>query len=56
MRKILCWMGFFFIPLSWAQYEFQDLDGVKIKAIEEYPSIKTNEFTVGFTSLPFDPY
>lgn len=39
-----------------AQYEFQDLDGVIIKAIEEYPSIKTNEFTVGFTSLPFDPY
>lgn len=41
---------------SFAQYEFQDLDGVTIKAIEEYPSIKSNEFTVGFTALPFDPY
>jgi hypothetical protein len=45
-----------FLQKSFAQYEFQDLDGVKIKAIEEYPSIKTNEFTVGFTTLPFDPY
>jgi hypothetical protein len=29
---------------------------VEIKAIEEYPSIKTNEMTFGFTLLPFDPY
>ncbi len=56
MRKILYWLSIFFIPQLFAQYEFQDLDGVKIKAIEEYPSIKTNEFTVGFTALPFDPY
>ena len=39
-----------------AQYVFQDLDGIEIKAVEEYPSIKANEFTAGFTSLPFDPY
>jgi hypothetical protein len=62
MRKILHQFSFiqiciiFFSLNAHAQYEFQDLDGVKIKAIEEYPSIKTNEFTVGFTALPFDPY
>jgi len=46
----------FFVNNTYAQYQFQDLDGVEIRAIEEYPSIKTSEFTVGFTSLPFDPY
>jgi hypothetical protein len=39
-----------------AQYTFQDLDGIEIKAVEEYPSIKSNEFTAGVSSLPFDPY
>lgn len=47
---------FFNVKKVWAQNEFQDLDGVEIKAIEEYPSIKSNEMTVGFTALPFDPY
>lgn len=62
MRKILYRWGFIsfiatiFVTTIHAQYEFQDLDGVPIKAIEEYPSIKTNEYTVGFTALPFDPY
>ena len=62
MRKILKSLSliyFLFLIVATnvhAQYEFEDLDGVKIKAIEEYPSIKTNEYTVGFTALPFDPY
>jgi hypothetical protein len=47
---------FNFIPNARAQYTFQDLDGIEIKAVEEYPTIKANEFTTGFTSLPFDPY
>lgn len=36
--------------------EFEDLDGVMISAIEEYPSVKKNEFAVGMTLMPFDPY
>lgn len=62
MRKIVNVTGLIYFLLLFistnvlAQYQFEDLDGVKIKAIEEYPSIKSNEFTVGFTSLPFDPY
>ena len=48
--------AFFLTNQVHAQYTFQDLDGIEIKAVEEYPTIKANEFTTGFTSLPFDPY
>jgi hypothetical protein len=47
---------FIFISPSFAQQDFEDLDGVVISAMEEYPSVKKNELAVGFMYMPVDPY
>lgn len=35
---------------------YEDLDGVFINALDQYPSLKKNEFSIGVDFLPVDPY
>jgi hypothetical protein len=57
--KSILWLPLLF-SLSWIQLvyaaEFEDLDGTYIEAIEEYPSIKKNEISAGFSYLPFEAF
>ncbi len=41
---------------SFAETKYEDLDGIFIKAVDNYPALKKNEFSIGATVLPFDPY
>ncbi len=41
---------------SFADEKYEDLDGIFIKAVDNYPALKKNEFAIGATILPFDPY
>ncbi len=41
---------------SFADTKYEDLDGVFIKAVDNYPALKKNEFAIGAAFLPFDPY
>jgi len=47
-----------FIPSlnCFADTKYEDLDGIFIKAVDNYPALKKNEFAIGATVLPFDPY
>jgi hypothetical protein len=52
------WISLIFLLVSLATYsqEYEDLDGIYIKALDEYPSVKKNETTLGVNLLPADPY
>ncbi|MCB9091736.1 MAG: hypothetical protein H6620_04200 [Halobacteriovoraceae bacterium] len=58
VRKFF-YLWFFLIfssGIALADVVYEDLDGIYIQAIDEYPSLKKNEFTMGLDYFPFEPY
>ncbi len=59
MKYLFCLIvisGMLSPTISYSDTEYEDLDGVFIKAVDNYPALKKNEFAIGATFLPFDPY
>jgi len=55
MMKLLIFL-LLFVGNTYADQKYEDLDGIFIKAVDQYPALKKNEFSIGFNFLPFNPY